>query len=223
MRAWPAIINGDDNMKLILLGPPGAGKGTQAQFLVEKYNLPQISTGDLLRKAVAEGTELGKIAKEYMDAGKLGPDDLILSLVKERMDKPDCAGGYILDGYPRNLAQAEAMEKLATVDVVINLNVPMEELVSRLTSRRTCSKCNAVYNLTARPPKIDGKCDTCGGDLYQRDDDNVETVSKRLETYNSQTAPLIDHYTNNGLIKNIDATQGMENTHKFIVEILEAL
>ena len=210
-------------MKLILLGPPGAGKGTQAQFLVEKYELPQISTGDLLRKAVAEGTELGKIAKEYMDAGKLGPDDLILSLVKERIDKPDCAGGYILDGYPRNLAQAEAMEKLATVDVVINLNVPMEELVNRLTSRRTCKGCNAVYNLTARPPKIDGKCDTCGGDLYQRDDDNVETVSKRLATYNSQTAPLIGHYTNNGLIKDIDATQGMQNTHKFIVEVLEAL
>lgn len=210
-------------MKLILLGPPGAGKGTQAQFLVEKYNLPQISTGDLLRKAVAEGTELGKIAKEYMDAGKLGPDDLILSLIKERIEKSDCANGYILDGYPRNLAQAEAMEKLAKVDIVINLNVPMEELVNRLTSRRTCSKCNAVYNLTARPPKIHGKCDTCGSDLYQRDDDNVETVSKRLDTYNSQTAPLIDHYTNNGLIKNIDATQGMENTHKFIVEILEAL
>ena len=210
-------------MKLILLGPPGAGKGTQAQFLVEKYGLPQISTGDLLRKAVAEGTELGKIAKEYMDAGKLGPDDLILSLVKERMEKPDCAGGYILDGYPRNLAQAEAMEKLAKVDIVINLNVPMEELVNRLTSRRTCKGCNAVYNLTARPPKIDGKCDTCDGDLYQRDDDNVETVSKRLETYNTQTAPLIDHYTNNGLIKNIDATQGMQNTHKFIVEVLESL
>ena len=210
-------------VKLILLGPPGAGKGTQAQFLVEKYGLPQISTGDLLRKAVAEGTELGKIAKEYMDAGKLGPDDLILSLVKERMDKPDCAGGYILDGYPRNLAQAEAMEKLAKVDIVINLIVPMEELVNRLTSRRTCKSCNAVYNLTARPPKIDGKCDTCGGDLYQRDDDNVETVSKRLETYNTQTAPLIDHYTNNGLIKNIDATQGMQNTHKFIVEVLESL
>ena len=210
-------------MKLILLGPPGAGKGTQAQFLVEKYSLPQISTGDLLRKAVAEGTELGRIAKEYMDAGKLGPDDLILSLIKERIDKPDCASGYILDGYPRNLAQAEAMEKLAKIDVVINLNVPMEELVNRLTSRRTCSKCNAVYNLTARPPKVHGKCDTCGGDLYQRDDDNVETVSKRLDTYNSQTAPLIGYFTDNGLIRNIDATQGMENTHKFIVEIIETL
>jgi len=210
-------------MKLILLGPPGAGKGTQAQFLVEKYGLPQISTGDLLRKAVAEQTELGKIAKEYMDAGKLGPDDLILALVKERIDKPDCSNGYILDGYPRNLAQAEAMEKLAKVDVVINLNVPMEELVNRLTSRRTCRQCNAVYNLTARPPKVDGVCDSCGGELYQRDDDNVETVSKRLETYNAQTAPLIEYYTDNGMIKNIDATQGMQNTHKFIVEVLESL
>ena len=210
-------------MKLILLGPPGAGKGTQAQFLVEKYAIPQISTGDLLRKAVAEGTELGRIAKEYMDAGKLGPDDLILALVKERIDKPDCANGYILDGYPRNLAQAKAMEELAQVDIVLNLHVPMEELVKRLTSRRTCRGCNAVYNLTARPPKMDGVCDTCGGELYLRDDDNVETVSKRLETYNAQTAPLIEYYTEKGLIKNIDATQGMENTHKFIVEVLEKL
>ncbi len=210
-------------MKLILLGPPGAGKGTQAQFLVEKYGWPQISTGDLLRKAVAEGTELGKIAKEYMDAGKLGPDDLILALVKERIEKPDCSGGYILDGYPRNIAQAKAMEELDKVDVVINLEVPMDELVNRLTSRRTCKGCNAVYNLTARPPKTEGKCDTCGGELYQRDDDNVETVSKRLETYNAQTAPLIEYYTDNGMIRNIDATQGMQNTHKFIVEVLESL
>lgn len=210
-------------MKLILLGPPGAGKGTQAQFLVDKYGIPQISTGDLLRKAVAEKTELGKIAKEYMDAGKLGPDDLILSLVKERIDNPDCSGGYILDGYPRNLAQAEAMEKLARVDVVLNLNVPVEELVNRLTSRRTCRSCNAVYNLTARPPRVEGKCDACGGELYQRDDDNVETVTKRLETYNSQTAPLIDYYRKAGQLRDIDASQGMQNTHKFIVEILEAL
>jgi len=128
-------------MKLILLGPPGAGKGTQAQFLVEKYGIPQISTGDLLRKNVAEGTELGKIAKTYMDAGKLGPDDLILSMIKDRIEKPDCKNGYILDGYPRNLAQAEAMETLDKVDVVINIVVPLEELVNRLTSRRTCKKC----------------------------------------------------------------------------------
>ena len=210
-------------MKLILLGPPGAGKGTQAQFLVEKYGTPQISTGDLLRKAVAEGTELGKIAKEYMDAGKLGPDDLILALVKERIEKPDCRKGYILDGYPRNLAQAQAMEELDTVDVVINLVLPMGELVNRLTSRRTCRKCNAVYNLTARPPKVDGICDQCGGELYQRDDDNEATVSKRLETYTAQTAPLIDYYRNKGLLRDIDSTHGMENTLASIVEVLESL
>jgi len=210
-------------LKLILLGPPGAGKGTQAQFLVEKYGLPQISTGDLLRKAVAEGTELGKIAKEYMDAGKLGPDDLILALVRERIEKTDCADGYILDGYPRNLAQAQAMKSLGSVDVVINLVLPMEELVTRLTARRTCRKCNAVYNLTARPPKVDGICDSCNGELYQRDDDNVATVSKRLDTYSAQTAPLIDYYRNEGVLKDIDATHGMQNTLASIVEVLEAL
>ncbi|MFO7618676.1 MAG: adenylate kinase [Thermoplasmata archaeon] len=210
-------------MKLILLGPPGAGKGTQAQFLVEKYGIPQISTGDLLRKAVAEGTELGKIAKSYMDAGKLGPDDLILALVKERIEKPDCGKGYILDGYPRNLAQAQAMKSLGSVDVVINLVLPMEELVTRLTSRRTCKKCNAVYNLTARPPKVEGKCDSCGGELYQRDDDNVATVSKRLETYTAQTAPLIDYYRKEGLLRDIDSTRGMENTLASIVKVLESL
>jgi len=210
-------------MKLILLGPPGAGKGTQAQFLVEKYGTPQISTGDLLRKAVAEGTELGRIARKYMDAGKLGPDDLILSLVKERIEKPDCADGYILDGYPRNLSQAEAMDKLATVDMVINLIVPLEELVNRLTSRRTCRSCNAVYNLIARPPRVEGKCDICGGELYQRDDDNVETVSKRLETYNTQTAPLIVHYRDAGLLRDVDATRSMQTTHESIVKILESI
>ena len=210
-------------MKLILLGPPGAGKGTQAQFLVEKYGMPQISTGDLLRKAVAEGTELGKIAKEYMDAGKLGPDDLILALVKERIEKPDCAKGYILDGYPRNLAQAEAMEKIGTVDAVINLVIPMGELVNRLTSRRTCRTCNAVFNLTARPPKAEGKCDSCSGDLYQRDDDNEATVSKRLQTYTAQTEPLINYYRQKKLLRDIDATHGMHNTLASIEKVLESL
>jgi adenylate kinase len=210
-------------MKIILLGPPGAGKGTQAQFLVEKYGTPQISTGDLLRKAVAEGTELGKIAKSYMDAGKLGPDDLILALVKERIEKPDCKKGYILDGYPRNLAQAEAMEKLGKVDAVINLVVPMGELVNRLTSRRTCRKCNAVFNLSARPPKVAGKCDACGGELYQRDDDNEKTVSKRLDTYTAQTEPLINYYRKKKLLRDIDATHGMESTLASIVKVIESL
>ncbi len=210
-------------MKIILLGPPGAGKGTQAQFLVEKYDWPQISTGDLLRKAVAQGTELGKIAKVCMDDGKLVSDDLILALVKERIEMPDCANGYILDGYPRNLDQAEAMEKLDDIDLVINLVVDMGELVNRLTSRRTCGKCNAVYNLTARPPKVQGKCDVCDGDLYQRSDDTVETVEKRLETYTNQTEPLIQYYDNLGLLRNIDAGRGMEATLEKICQELEKL
>ena len=206
-----------------MLGPPGAGKGTQAQFLVEKYDMPQISTGDLLRKAVAQGTELGKIAKGCMDDGKLVPDPLILALVRERIGKPDCANGYILDGYPRNIGQAEAMEKLDDIDLVINLVVDMGELVNRLTSRRTCRECNAVYNLTARPPKVQGKCDVCGGDLYQRDDDTVGTVSKRLDTYRQQTEPLIEHSSNIGLLRDMDAGQGMHETHDKICELHDSM
>ena len=208
-------------MKVIMLGPPGAGKGTQAQFMVEKYGIPQISTGDLLRKAVADGTELGKIAKGVIAEGTLVSDDLILNLVKERIAEPDCANGYIMDGYPRNIAQAEAMNTLDTLDVVINLVVDMGELVNRLTSRRTCSSCNAVYNLIARPPNVEGKCDACGGDLYQREDDTVETVEKRLETYRSQTEPLINYYRGLSLLRDIDAGLGMEATFNAICQVLE--
>ncbi len=210
-------------MKMILLGPPGAGKGTQAQFLVEKFGIPQISTGDLLRQAVADGTELGRIAKECMDAGKLVSDDLILALVEGRIEKSDCADGYILDGYPRNISQAEAMGKLDNIDVVINLVVDMGELVNRLTSRRTCSSCNAVYNLISRQPKIEGKCDVCEGDLYQRDDDTVETVERRLETYKIQTEPLVNFYKEMGLLRDIDANLGMERTFESICQVLEKL
>lgn len=208
---------------MILLGPPGAGKGTQAQFLVEKFGIPQISTGDLLRQAVVDGTELGRIAKECMEAGKLVSDDLILALVKERIEESDCADGYILDGYPRNISQAEAMGKLDSIDVVINLVVDIGELVNRLTSRRTCSKCNAVYNLIARPPKVEGKCDVCEEDLYQRDDDTVETVEKRLETYKKQTEPLINYYKESGLLRDIDASLGMEKTFEILCLALEKL
>ena len=210
-------------MKLMLLGPPGAGKGTQARFLVEKYGIPQVSTGDLLRKAVAGGTDLGMTAKGYMVAGKLVPDELLLSLMKERIEEPDCAKGYILDGYPRNISQARALAELDDIDLVINLVVDLDELVSRLTSRRTCKDCDAVYNLMARPPKFEGKCDTCGGALYQREDDTVETVSKRLDTYREQTEPLIDYYREKQLLVDIDAGQGMHKTHELICETLEKL
>jgi adenylate kinase len=207
-------------MKMILLGPPGAGKGTQAQFLVEKYSIPQISTGDLLRDSVTEGTELGRVAKEYMDEGKLVPNDIILGLVRERIALPDCEGGYILDGYPRNIEQAKSLESLDAPDIVINLVVEMDELVNRLTSRRTCRECKAIYNLIGKPPKMPGKCDVCGGQLYQRDDDTVETVSKRLETYRTQTEPLIRFYREMGILVDIDAGQGMHRTHELVCHAL---
>jgi adenylate kinase len=210
-------------MKIIMLGPPGAGKGTQAQFLVERYDLPQISTGDLLRKAIADGTELGTMVKEKMIEGQLVPDDIILALVKERIGQDDCQNGYILDGYPRNLSQAKALETLDSIDIVINLVVDLGELVNRLTSRRTCTECNAVFNLIARPSKVEGKCDACGGNLYQRDDDTVETVGKRLETYRVQTEPLTSHFKGRGKLKDIDANQGMDRTHQLICAVLDTL
>jgi len=210
-------------MRIIMLGPPGAGKGTQAQFLVEKYKIPQISTGDLLRKAISEGSELGKIAKRTIDQGILLPTDIMFKLVKERISQPDCSAGYILDGYPRNIEQAESLKGNVEIDAVINLVVDQGVLVNRLTSRRTCSKCNAVYNLTARPPRVEGKCDACGGDLYQRSDDTVETVEKRLETYRVETEPLIRYYDNLGLLKNIDAGKGMNATLDRICAVLESL
>ena len=208
-------------MKLIMLGPPGAGKGTQAQLLVEKYGIPQISTGDLLRKAIADGTELGKIAKEYMDAGKLGPDDLIIALIKERIERPDCANGYILDGFPRTEPQAEAMDTLDTVDTVLNIVIDMDIIRERLVSRRTCKQCNAVYNLVGKPPKVDGICDSCGGQLYQRDDDKEDVVVKRFETYKTQTEPLIQHYRNRGNLKDVQAGRNIEETYSRIMNILE--
>jgi adenylate kinase len=191
--------------------------------LVEKYGIPQISTGDLLRKAVADDTKLGKEAKGYMDSGKLVPDELVLELVKERIRKPDCKKGYIMDGYPRNTKQAEAMGKLDTMDVVINIVVDTKELIDRLTARRTCKKCNAIYNLTGKPPKVPGKCDACAGDLYQRDDDTAETVKNRLATYREQTEPLIKYYKKLGLLRDIDASQGIEKTHEKINKALAGL
>ncbi len=190
-------------MKIIMLGPPGAGKGTQAQLLVEKFGLPQISTGDLLRGALGEGTELGIEAKKYMDAGQLVPDDLIISLIEERIKLPDCEEGYILDGFPRTIEQAEALGGIDNIDTVLNIVVDTDVLMGRLMGRRTCRGCNAVFNITGRPSKVEGVCDQCGGELYQRDDDNEATVTKRLDTYNNQTAPLIDFYRGKGILKDV--------------------
>lgn len=213
-------------MNIIMLGPPGAGKGTQAQMLAEKYGIPQISTGDMLRAAVAEGTELGKKAKEYMDKGQLVPDEVVIGIVKERLSKPDCEKGFILDGFPRTVAQAEALDKMLAemgkkIDYVINIVVPDEEILKRLTGRRTCRKCGAMYHVIYNPPKVEGVCDKCGGELYQRDDDKEETIKNRLSVYHSQTAPLIEYYRKKGVLVDIDGTKDIKSIFEDICAVLE--
>lgn len=214
-------------VNIIMLGPPGAGKGTQAKMLVERLGIPQISTGDMLRAAVKEGTELGKKAKEYMDAGKLVPDEVVIGIVKERLAQPDCEKGFILDGFPRTIPQAEALDRVLEelgkgIDYVINIAVPNEELITRLTGRRTCRQCGAMYHVVFNPPKVEGKCDKCGGELYQRDDDKEETIRQRLEVYQAQTAPLIEYYEKKGVLYNIDGTGSIEEIFQSILKVLGA-
>ena len=213
-------------MKVILLGGPGAGKGTQAGFITEKYGIPQISTGDMLREHVAKGTELGLKAKEYMEKGQLVPDEIILSMVKERLSQPDAQKGFILDGFPRTVAQAEALDKMLEemgrkIEFVLALIVPDDELVTRLTGRRTCKNCGMMYHIKFKPPKVEGKCDVCGGELYQRPDDNEETVRNRLKVYHESTAPLIEYYKNKGVLFEIDGTKSIEEITQEIINILE--
>jgi adenylate kinase len=198
-------------MRLILLGPPGAGKGTQAKLLVDRLKVPQISTGDMLRAAVKAGTPLGQEARQYMDRGALIPDGVIIGVVRERLQQPDCAGGYILDGFPRTVAQAEALEKTLValrtpLDSVVSLEVPTEDLVLRIAGRRTCRNCGAMYHVRFSPSKADGRCDACGGPTYQREDDREETVRRRLGVYADQTAPLIDFYEGRGLLRRVPGT-----------------
>jgi adenylate kinase len=209
-------------MRAVLLGPPGAGKGTQAVRLVEKYNVPQISTGDIFRANIKEGTELGKKAQEYMNAGNLVPDELVVDLVKDRLVKEDCRNGYLLDGFPRTIYQAEELDKFLAeqgqkLDAVINFKVSNEALIKRLTGRRVCKDCGFGYHLEFAPPKVDGVCDKCGGELLQRADDTRETVEKRINVYEEQTAPLIGYYTDNGLIRNFDAEKDREEIFRDIV------
>ena len=198
-------------MRLILLGPPGAGKGTQAKLLVNRFAIPQVSTGDMLRAAVKAGTRLGQEAKRYMDQGALVPDAVIIGLVRERLRQPDCAGGYILDGFPRTVAQAEALEKTlaalhASLDHVVSLEAPTEDLVLRIAGRRTCRNCGAMYHVRFSPSQTDGRCDACGGPTYQRDDDHEETVRRRLGVYAEQTTPLISFYEARGLLRRVPGT-----------------
>jgi len=215
-------------MRLVLLGAPGAGKGTQAKKLIDKYSIPQISTGDILRKAVADGTPLGKEAKSYMDKGELVPDSVVIGLVRERISQDDCRNGYILDGFPRNTAQAEALDKVleemnAPLDVALSVDVDKEVLMKRLTGRRTCKSCNQMYNVYFSPPQKEGVCDKCGGELYQRDDDREETIKKRLEVYDSQTAPLIDYYSGKGILKSVQGVGDIDEIFSNIVSVLESV
>ncbi|ABK17263.1 adenylate kinase [Syntrophobacter fumaroxidans] len=212
-------------MNIILLGPPGAGKGTQASRLIGKYAIPQISTGDMLRAALKEGTPLGLEAKKYMDQGALVPDSVVIGLVKERIQKPDCSKGYMLDGFPRNVSQAEALDMMLgelkqRIDGVVCIEVPNKELLGRLTGRRTCRSCGAGFHVMFDPPKTDGKCDKCGGELYQRDDDNEATVSSRLKVYEDQTKPLIDYYEKQGKLRRIDGVGSMDAIFGRITAIL---
>jgi adenylate kinase len=202
-------------MRIILLGAPGAGKGTQADTIKHKYPVAHISTGDILRANVKAGTELGKNAKVYMNAGKLVPDEIIIGMVEKRLQEPDCKEGFMLDGFPRTTPQAEALDKLLkklglALDAVVELDVSDEVVVGRLTTRRGCKSCGEIYNTVSKPTKVEGVCDKCGGPVVQRDDDKEEVIRKRLAVYHSQTAPLIDYYRAQGLLITVDATGGKD-------------
>lgn len=214
-------------MRIIMLGAPGAGKGTQAKKIAAKYGIPHISTGDIFRANIKNGTELGKKAKTYMDQGLLVPDELTVDLVIDRVGQDDCKDGYILDGFPRTIPQAEcldaALEKRGEkVDFAINVEVPDENIVNRMSGRRACVGCGATYHIKYNPTKVDGVCDACGEKLVLRDDDKPETVQKRLGVYHDQTQPLIDYYTKSGVLKEVDGTVDMEDVFQAIVEILGA-
>ncbi len=214
-------------MKIIMLGAPGAGKGTQAKMIADKYQIPHISTGDIFRANIKNGTELGKKAKTFMDQGLLVPDELVVDLVVDRVQQDDCNGGYVLDGFPRTIPQAEALdialEKLGTgIDFAINVEVPDENIINRMSGRRACVACGATYHIVHIPTKVEGICDRCGAELILRDDDKPETVKKRLDVYHEQTQPLIDYYTKSGSLVEVDGTKDMSEVFASIVEILGA-
>ncbi len=213
-------------MRLILLGPPGAGKGTQAKRLAERLAIPQISTGDMLRAAVKAGTGLGREAQANMERGDLVPDEIVIGLFRERSSQPDAAGGFILDGFPRTVAQAEALRKILAergrrIDRVVTLEVPEEALIERIGGRRTCRACQAMYHLRASPPKVAGRCDRCGGELYQRPDDHDDAVGERLRVYRSQTEPLIAYYDRDGVVRRVPGTGSIESIFEAIRAAIE--
>ena len=212
-------------MKIIMLGAPGAGKGTQAKMIAEKCGIPHISTGDIFRANIKNGTELGAKAKEYMDKGLLVPDELVCDLVVDRIQQADCEKGYILDGFPRTIPQAEALENALNaieqkLDYAIDIDVPDENIINRMSGRRACVGCGATYHLLFNPTKVEGKCDVCGESLILRDDDKPETVKKRLDVYHTQTQPLIDFYTERKVLVEVDGTQSMDKVFDDIMKIL---
>lgn len=213
-------------MNIILLGAPGAGKGTQAERMIEAYGIPQISTGDILRKAVKDGTPLGLEAKRYMDAGDLVPDEVVIGLAEDRLAEPDTAKGFILDGFPRTTAQAKALDDVLDglgkrIDAVLSIDVDKDVIVRRLTSRRTCRACGRIFSLLANAPADPAKCDDCGGELYQRDDDNEQTVANRLDVYERSTAPLIGYYDDKGLLYRIDGDRPVDDVFVDVKAVLE--
>lgn len=214
-------------MKIIMLGAPGAGKGTQAKQIADKYSIPHISTGDIFRANIKNGTELGKKAKQYMDQGALVPDELTCDLVMDRIQQDDCKNGFVLDGFPRTIPQAEALDAALgkineKMDYAIDVDVPDENIVNRMSGRRACLNCGATYHLISIPPKVEGICDRCGSEIVLREDDKPETVQKRLKVYHEQTQPLIDYYKHQGILKSVDGTQPMDEVFKAIVTILGA-
>lgn len=213
-------------MNLILLGPPGAGKGTQAKILIKKYDIPQISTGDILRAAVKEQTPMGIKAKEFMDQGALVTDEVVVGIVEERLTMPDCANGFILDGFPRTVKQADALKSMLealgkSIDHVISINVDRQDLLERVTGRRTCRNCGKGFHVKFDPPKVSGVCDECGGELYQRDDDSEETMLRRLEVYEDQTAPLIAYYGEESLLRTVYGIGSIDDIQRRLLGILE--
>lgn len=212
-------------MKIIMLGAPGAGKGTQALKLSEKFKIPHISTGDIFRANIKEKTELGKKAKSFIDQGLLVPDELVVDLVVDRLKKEDCLAGYVLDGFPRTIPQAEALSEALKamdqkIDFALNIEVPDADIIGRMSGRRVCLSCGATYHITYHPPKQEGICDVCGKELVQREDDKEETVKKRLNVYHEQTQPLIDYYSNQGVLVDIDGTQAMDQVTEDIIKIV---
>mgnify|MGYP001805896026 FL=1 len=226
-QACQCAGKGTISMKIIMLGAPGAGKGTQAKKIAAKYQIPHVSTGDIFRANIKNGTELGMKAKSYMDAGGLVPDEITIGMLLDRIHEADCENGYVLDGFPRTIPQAESLtEALAgmdeKIDYAVNVDVPDENIISRMSGRRACLNCGATYHIVYNPPKQEGVCDVCGDKLVLRDDDKPETVQKRLSVYHDQTQPLIEYYEKAGVLKQVDGTQDMEAVFQDIVKILGA-